>query len=85
MNKEVEQKIAMYKALRSVKEKMDKGLLLILGKNGTPDFKESLFLINRVINAIILAGDDPDLQKTKNGLDAQISPKLRGGSDNEND
>jgi len=62
-------KIQMYKALRSVKEKMDKGTLVLMDKNGRPDIGETLFLINRVVNAVVIANQDPDLQDIKFNLD----------------
>lgn len=69
MYAELEQKIGMYKALRSVKEKMDLGRFNVLDKDGKIDLKESVFLINRVVTAIAIANTDPELQEIKQRLD----------------
>lgn len=70
---EIDRKIAMYKALRTVKDKLNKGQLLLLDENHKPMFKEQMFLVTRVLNAVIFAEGDEDLDDIKWRLDQSDS------------
>lgn len=66
-------KIEMYKALRTVKEKLDKGALTVLDDRGNVDLKEFAFFVNRVVLAIFNAETDPELQDIKHRYDQSKS------------
>lgn len=76
-NKEANRKIAIYKALRTVKDKINKGQLQIIDDDGRPMFKEFVFLLARVDHAIILAEDDEVIDEIKDRLDQQVPLEAR--------
>lgn len=72
-----EHKVEMYKALRSVQDKITKGQFVLIDDNNRPLIKEIIFITGRVLNAVILAELDPDLHDIKRKLDASIKPEDR--------
>lgn len=75
---DLDNKIAMYKALRSVKDKMNKGQLMLLDEDHRPMMGEQMFLTTRVLNTILVAEQDPDLADIKWRLD-QSDPTANQG------
>lgn len=71
-NADLDRKIAMYKALRTVKDKIDKGQLGLFDPEDRLLVSEQGFVCARVIGAILLAEQDPDLADIKRRLDQQV-------------
>lgn len=65
----IETKIAAYKALRSVREKMARGQFMLMDEKQRPMTTEMLFLVGRVSNAVAAMEIDSDLAETKANLD----------------
>lgn len=66
---EAERKMEIYRALRTVRNEIEKGRLLLVDENMKPLFTDFVFLLTRVDGAIRLAEMDEEINEIKANLD----------------